>query len=263
MRSLFLALLILAAAVQMQARQVGDKDRYIPFVQNGGGWSTRITLVNLGSKPANYELAFHPVEGLLGSWPLKLQGTAASFQNATASGMISPGGMVVVETDGEGETVSTGYAALTRFDGSIIGVDAIIRDSNSSSVITLPLSPAREDVVALQYDNTEGNSTKFIWLSETDFAVADMTVYDEGGRELARKRFEFFVDNNRAQQAFDTAAQFPELKGMRGVAVIQMNYPTVGFYDEATFAAVAIQSGAKGMSASTGLTTGAWAPRRY
>jgi hypothetical protein len=255
--------LLLVAAVCADARQVGEKDRYIPLVQNGAGWSTRITLVNLGDTAAGYELVFRPAEGLMANWALGLRGTAAALQNATAAGTIPVGGMVVVETDGEGEAMAAGYAVLNRFDSALIGAEATLRDAHSGAVITLPLSPAREDVVALPYDHTEGHTTRFVWLSETDFAVAEVTAYDEGGRVMAQKSFEFFVTDRRAQQVFDPAAWMPELAGGRGVAVIKMSYPLIGFYDEATFAAVSILAGPVGTSASPGLATAAWAPRRY
>ena len=46
-----------------QAATVGETDRFIPLIQDGGGWSTQVTIANLSGKPAAVIAAFVTPKG--------------------------------------------------------------------------------------------------------------------------------------------------------------------------------------------------------
>lgn len=66
----------------MRGEEVLTSHRVIPLVQDGGGWTTTITIINLSSSPDTYDLQFRT--GFLQPWPLAAaQGTLAPGAIAT------------------------------------------------------------------------------------------------------------------------------------------------------------------------------------
>jgi len=84
----------------LQAATVGPTDRFIPLVQDGGGWSTKITVINLSRKPETIVAAFVAPRGLAEEWSLVLQVTNAKVAGNIVDAILAPGAVATIETGG-------------------------------------------------------------------------------------------------------------------------------------------------------------------
>lgn len=217
----------------MRGEEVLSSHLVIPLVQDGGGWTTTITIVNLSSSPDTYDLQFRT--GFLQAWTL----TTAP---ASLQGTLAPGAIATIQTTGKSEGAGKGLAVLTSLRGGRLGARAVLRHSDGRPPLIVPLSPEREDRTILPFDNANGASTSIVWVSETPFALVDFTFLDDSGAEIASGQFQFSARDMMSQDHFSLAERFPVLRNRKGIMRIAVSYPNAGIYDDLFFTAIALQS---------------------
>ncbi len=229
-----LSMALLGGAIEgMRGEEVLTSHRVIPLVQDGGGWTTTITIVNLSAAPDTYDLQFRT--GFLQPWPL-------AAKSASAQGTLAPGAIATVQTSGTAEAAAKGLAVLTSLRGGRLGARAVLRHSDGRPPLIVPLSPEREDRSVLPFDNTNGASTSILWVSETPFALVDFTFLADDGAEIESGQFQFSARDMASQDQFALADRFPSLRNRKGSMRMTVSYPNAGIYDDLFFTAVALQS---------------------
>lgn len=241
--------------------QVRDTDRIFPLVRDGGGIWTEITVVNLESKDANYELIFRT--GALEAWAVPASGAGSKQQRSIVRGMLPAGGSVTIRTAGAKEATERGFAFLFSPDAVRLGGKSVVRGKDGVA-LAVPLSPEREDRLVLAFDNTEGARTALLWLSETPFAMVDFQFRDTEGAKILEGNFQFSAASVATQEIFFLDERFPQLQGMKGTMKIDVSYPNATIYDELFFTALAMQRDASGAVSMVGsMATDTWRSGRY
>lgn len=221
------------------ASEVLPTDRVLPLIQDGGGWNTTITIVNLEATPARFEL--HLRTGFFKDWPLTVSGDNIKSIGGTVSGSVPANSSTTFRTVGAGPS-ERGYAMLYSLDGGRLGATCTIDQPLTGISLNVPLIPEREDKLVIPFDNTEGAGTALVWLSETLFSLVDYRALNSDGTEIVSGRYQFSSQNASSQEMFILSERFPELKGRKGTFLMELNYPNTGLYDDLFFSAFAIQT---------------------
>jgi len=254
---------ILLAALGCSAAVVQDEAQCLPLVQDGSGWTTVVTVVNLEAKPSRFELTFRPAKGLPTEWTIGLRAPCAEVEGHIVRGSLPVGGSIAIETTGTSKDIQRGYAQLFGFQSARLGLRAIVRKEGGSTLV-VDGAAEREDAIRLPFDNSGGSSTSLVWVSETDYALVNMIVFAADGKELLRDQFQFSVAGPVSQEMFHLEERYPQLRGVRGVVDLEVTYPNAGFYDRMLFSAIAIQTEPTGLAfVQESLTTQRWKPMRY
>ena len=255
------ALAWLALSVAGFGAEVRVTDRILPLVQDGGGFSTSITIVNLESTTSSFEVLFLSNAGAL--WEVKVSGPASVISDgAYVRGTLGAGRSVTFQTTGAGSDLGSGHAKLFSLENARLGVDMTVKRDGAAWSFTV--CPEREDTLILPFDNTDGAGTSFLWLSDTPFTLVNYRVVAEDGTQLLQGRYQFTLSNSLVQDMFVLADRMPETAGRRGTVELQIDYPNAGIYDELYFTGLAIQTGASGLPVvKPSMSTATWRAARY
>ena len=234
---------LLGAVLAGNAAEVKSTDTTIPLVQDGGGWSTTITLLNLGAKPAGFDINFSTPKGDPWTTAVKIS-AGLKAAGDVVTGVIPPGGSVTIQTPNSGDSVTRGYATLFTYAGGPIG--GVARISNGASAMTMGLAPNLELQFSLPFDTRAGSATSLVLVSRTPYALIDFAVRDSAGARVLSDRYQFQAADPRTQVVIDLAAAYPQLSGTSGTIDCHVSFPGAGQYDEQTFAALALQLDAAG-----------------
>ncbi|MEK7754134.1 MAG: hypothetical protein AAB403_02120 [Planctomycetota bacterium] len=175
---------------------VGDFDRVIPLVIDGGGWKTSLVLTNLDTRTVYFDLFFVGGDGS----PLNLP-VAGLGSVARVFGSLPINQRLTIETEGTAESVSEGYVSFYTVDRPAddpksqvtpgrIGALAIVRGSP-------PDRPGFEAVFAatsmfearftLPFDNRSGFRSGLIVVNASvRSSPVTLVVRDERGNVLVR-----------------------------------------------------------------------------
>jgi hypothetical protein len=153
----------------------------IPWLADGAGTSTRITLVNRGQGAARVHLDLH--EALAGaetrSWPLLLEG-----YDPALGVLIPEGESVTLESSGLLSEVAAGWARV-RADRPVDGFAVIRQDSErkDSPAVRIPLNKDYRQRVALPFDAgaSDWERVALSNLSEAEPAEATILLLDSEG----------------------------------------------------------------------------------
>lgn len=197
MKRLFCLILLLIPSAGWTA----DRVRIGTFAQiaSGSGWTTSITLINLGSSTIDAAIRFYGDDGTLLTLPVSF----ADFHNANFSYLavpspgLSPNATFVVDLGGAAlkagwaEVLATGplsgYAVVRFQNGDKISEATVPMDANISGTrLTIP------------FDETNGSLTGFALVNESDLHTdvgvmgvggIEMRVFDESGVFLSQHWF--------------------------------------------------------------------------
>jgi hypothetical protein len=246
----------------LDAAEVRRTDRVLPLIQDGEGWSTEITIVNLEAVAENFELLFR--SNKLQPWEVAVTGTDIQADGAYVRGKLAPGGSVVVRTAGKSAGVRRGYAMVYNPNGARLGAKAVVRLADPVGSLTLPLSPEREDRLILQFNNVSGAETSLLWVSETPYALVDISIRGMDGKEIKRDQFQFSAVDMTSQEIFVLADRYPETKNLRGTIFLQLSYPNAGIYDDLFFTGLVIQTQPGATPTAIGsMATESWRASRH
>ena len=142
-------LAFLFLTISCYAAEVRITDRIIPYVQDGGGTSTSITIVNLEQTAAAFEILFLTETGAF--WPVTLADQGALISDgAYVRGTIAAGRSVTFQTANAGSQTRFGHAIINSLDNARFGLSSVTGD------LTFNAAPEREDALTLAFDNTAG-----------------------------------------------------------------------------------------------------------
>ena len=167
---------------------------YAPAMLDGGGWRTRLILVNPSTQEAKATLRFWststsgngetPSPWLLG---LESRGLATKTEET-----IPAGGMRVVETQGAQSRTQQGWAELVS-DGPV-SMHAVLAESKTVSKwlpveATVPMMNPFRDSLMLPFDNLGGGSVSISLANADDDEPATVlvTILNENGAEIAKE----------------------------------------------------------------------------
>ncbi len=199
---------------------VGMDDDVLPQVADGADWMTKITLVNLDTTAAQYQLKFYQTGGL--PWTLDFVGIG---RGSVVSGTLPVNGSVVIQTAATTQTVSQGFAILTRPDYKDVNGYGIFRQRISGRSFdfeaVVPFSSNYDDDYVLPFDNTQGYTTSMAICNPSDYSSQTVTVafHDEQGN---RFHLDQFTLNPLEQRAYAMPVNWPQTAGKKGVAVFQV-----------------------------------------
>jgi hypothetical protein len=158
------------------------------LVSGGGQWATTITLVNLGTTPAQAALNFFDNNG--NALPLALifpQGTLSPTTTATLTSTLNPSSGLVIATAGLNNLLSVGWAQLLsngNVGGFAVFTDTVTSQQQQQAVV--PLQVPNSGPYVLWFDNTNGFSTG-VAIANLTTQPANITVVirDDTGAELS------------------------------------------------------------------------------
>lgn len=251
MQSLLLVSAILGAATVLSAATFKSTDRIIPLVQDGGGSKTSVTVLNLSSETALFELSFRPKKGFLENWELQFNAPDMKVTGSAVSGSVAPGASVTIETTGTAKDLTRGYAVVNCFNNKLLA--AVARVESANGTLTITAASELDTRFMLPIESSADVKTEIVWVSESPYAEADCSFRDSAGKVVASDRFSFGTGDLLAQVTFSVADRYPDLKAFRGVMECKVTFPNAGMYDELTFSALAIRR--KGSEPASAIAT--------
>ena len=207
----------IAADGQKNGVSVLTTDCVLAQVADGGGWGTRITLVNMDTVVASYRLWFRDDTGK--SWPVSLNGGQAS--NVWA-GTIPVGGSVFLETPDTAHDTSQGWAYLeTGQRVSGMGVFKADLGSHDAQAV-VPLSNLLDSDFYMPFDNRVGYVTSIALVNgdASQNAGVTLTFRNPDGTTLLVDRITL---NPLQHMAFATAQKYPSVDTKNGVIEFTVN----------------------------------------
>jgi hypothetical protein len=151
----------------------------------GGTWRTTLTLINMGTSPANIQLDFYDESGNPLVVPYQVQ-TAPVYglqQASSVSRTLNPGASLVAQVGIGQASVAVGSARLTS-TGSVGGF-AIFTNTSSNQEAVVPLEPRTEVTYWLPFDNTSKLSTGLAIANTSSQAVSvGISIRDDRGAAL-------------------------------------------------------------------------------
>lgn len=199
---------------------VGIDDDVLPQVAVGADWMTSITLVNMDTTAAQYKLEFYKSGGQ--RWTLDFVGIASGH---TITGTLPVNGTVVIQTAGTAQTVSIGFAILTRPDYKDVNGYGIFRQRipgrSFDFEAVVPFSSEYDDDYVLPFDNTTGYTTSMAICNPDDFSSQTVTVafHDQQG---TRFHLDQFTLSPLEHRAYAMDVNWPQTAGKKGLAVFQV-----------------------------------------
>lgn len=238
----FLFLLAIASGAT-----VGDTDRYIPLVQDGGGWSTQLVITNLSDKPTVVVASFLTAKGYAEEWKIELKASQGKISRASVEAILDPGASVIIETSGSPDTLTRGYADVVEYLGQPISAYARlikrqVKDDKTVVVqsFCVPRSPAFESRSVLPVDLTDPSATmELVFVSPTTSTALDIRFRKDTG-ELAFS--DTITFNGNGQIFVPLLDQWPKLAGFRGTLEWKVSFPMADRYEERIMAALALWS---------------------
>ena len=143
------------------AATVGDTDRFIPLIHDGGGWTTQITIVNLSAKNATVLTSFMTARGFAENWKVELKATQGKVNGPNVESLLGPGATTIIETSGNSADLAIGFADITELQDQPLGAVARLTKTETGQIVqsfTVPLSPANESRSVLPVDLTDANA---------------------------------------------------------------------------------------------------------
>lgn len=193
-------------------------DSILPQVADGGGWSTRITLLNMESEPARYTLFFYTPNGL--PWLVPLVGQSAA---ASVSGTIPVGGSVFLETANPPGQTSTGWAQL-QTEQAVAGMGVFqaswLADRPEAVV---PFANQYDQHLYMPFDNRNGYVTSLAFANPSEYVSVTFTLEfrDTSGRLLLLEPPRLTLPP-RQKIALETSKEYGATQGKNGVIEVKV-----------------------------------------
>ena len=239
-----------------QAATVGETDRFIPLIQDGGGWSTQVTIANLSGKPAAVIAAFVTPKGYNDPWRLDLKAPQGKVTGSTVEASLAPGAIMVIETSGTPAELTRGFADIAELQDLPIGAFArLVKRENGRIVesMSIPFSPAHESRSVVPVDLTDPTASfEMVWVSLTSSTSLALTFRRETG-EIA---FTGNLESNGDPQFFaKPVEQWPQLAGFRGTMEWKVTFPRADRYEYRVLSSISVSTrGGLGWVATPAMT---------
>ncbi len=182
-----LSVLLLSTLPLAAQRSKADKvyqtqwDNVLPQIADGGGWATRIVLINMGSQPATANLYFYKDDG--SEWAIRLKGQDVGSPVWSVS--LPVGGSLLLETPGTDTQSNQGWMYMET-SYWVSGMAMFIADwPGVYAEGVVPFAPENDFDFYIPFDNRNGYVTSLAlvnpYLKETatlkiDFLEPDGTL---------------------------------------------------------------------------------------
>ena len=197
----------------------------MPQLASAGGWDTTLTLLNLGSSPAQASLSFFGDDGSPLTLPLTFPIDPAQAPGATQvlDETLQPNAVLVVDTTGPAsQAVSVGWAQLLT-GGDTSGF-AIFKYQPSGQEAVVPLETRNADSYLLAFDNTGALATGLAVANAASQAASiPVIVRDDSGAQIGTDSISLAV---MGHTSFMLADQEPSTAGKRGT--VEFDTPAGG-----------------------------------
>ncbi len=250
------------ATALLPAATVSPNDRYFPFVMDGGGWKSIITVTNLDRDPALFQMNLNPGTSLGDNWGLEVTGDGIRVQSDGILGTIPGGGSITITTPGAADQLSIGYGQVFSISGQKLAASITLRYSqpeHTPAETTMPMTAALERKFVLPFDHTNGGGTRIALVSETVGASVSVIIRDEKSNIILSDKLILSDEKNPSQLILNLGARYPQLVELRGTVECSVVFPLAGRYDELTFTGIALHSNSNGtLSAVQTQTAADW-----
>jgi hypothetical protein len=207
---------VFGASRSAVSRIVADssRDQIIPYLFDGGGWSTNLILTNFESHTIQVQVEFWANDGSQLQLPVDGVGTGASL---TAN--IAANGTASLRTSDFANSRIDGYAYVTAVNqGDRFAGYAVIKNITSglpNLEFTIPLAPLNENRFTLAFDNSNGYDTGVALVNSSQFsATVNIEVTDQYGNVLATDQVSIPPLGRVVNTSLST--QYPPLGGTVG-----------------------------------------------
>lgn len=205
------------AFTTMPAMNAQPGDGAMAHIASGGSWATTMTLVNLGSTPAQARLRVYSTQGqpLVLPWTSTLLPDAPPVVDSVLEKTMEPGEAWLLETTApEWEPIKTGWVKLETT--ASVNSFAVFRQTIGSRVqeAVVPLEKSTGKASALVFDNSNGYITG-IALANRDSSPSEVavTVRDDRGLVLTSEKINLPA---RGQMSFTAPERWSFTTGRRG-----------------------------------------------
>jgi len=194
-------------------------NRVATHMAAGGGWSTLIVLINLGTTPANYTLKFYGDSGAAEAFPFKDTDTQQDLGNQSVlTGMISVGGEVDLKARDKNPSTTTGWALIDPSSTGDIGGAAVFTYDVTGQQAVVPFETLTSQKFVLAFSNANGNATGFALANPHPNTVTLNLVFrDFTGATIHTDQFQM---GPLEHKSFVLTNQYPSLAGQAGTALV-------------------------------------------
>lgn len=229
----------------------------MPLVQDGGGWSTRITLTNLAAKPGVFIIGFMSAKGFAEPWKLQMTSTSGRVSSSVVELNLEPGATAVIETSGSPAEMQRGFAEIVEFNDQPFGaVATLIQKAGEQRVQAFELTPTagheRRSVMPLDLRDPL-RPAELVFVSVTSSVVLEVTFRDLAGKVVHTDRIDL---EGNAQISVNVSQRWQQLQNFRGTMQWAVTFPFADRYESRTLSGVQVLLNADGQASSvvTGMT---------
>ena len=213
------------AGHEFTVEQVGStafsSSALFPHFAAGGGWNTRLMLINTGSVPVTCRLSFWSDTGTLVELALNLPQSTGTAQliASTIERDLAVGATLVIETASVEPVQQTGWIQV-QSSGTVAGYDNFrLATSSGFREVFLPLQAPKASSLLLPFDHTGGYGT--------GIAIADMSslggmvgvvIRDDSGTQIGTDTLHF---QPQGHTQLDLATTYKATSGIRGTIEIE------------------------------------------
>ena len=235
---------------------VGETDRFIPLIHDGGGWTTQITIVNLSDEQALVVTSLITAKGANETWPLLLKATQGKVSRNNVESILPPGALTVIETSGTPDQLTRGFADVIEFQDLPIGAFARLIKRDKGQIVqsfTVPILPAHESKSILPLDLSDPAVDLEIALVSPTYSTTLAINFRKDTGEIAFSDYLSF--DGRSQIFVKPLELWPQLKDFRGTMEWKVSFPNADRYEYRYLSSVAIWgSGGQAWAASPVMT---------
>jgi hypothetical protein len=198
-------------------------------VSSGGGWNTRITLINLSASTVNAQVNLYADNGSRWGLPMTFPEFSSGTYASSIGVTLTPNDSVVIQTSASGP-LAVGWADV-QASGPLQGYLTFGVGSGGvpASEGTVPLDTRLSNSLVLPYDNTSGAQTALAIANQTATPqTVSVTLYDQTGAQLSSSSMNlpayghssFFLTSNFSQLVNQLGIiQFQCAGGVTGVGL--------------------------------------------
>jgi hypothetical protein len=232
MRTLIPILVFLFLTSFVDAATVGETDRFLPLVHDGGGWTTQVTLVNLSRKPSLAVVSFLSNTERDGNWKLGLKTSAGKINGSVVDVPLAPGAMAVIETAGTDKELARGFAEVFEISNNTIGAFATVTQRDGDRIVQsfkIALAPGHERRSVLPLDLGDSQAKpELVLVSLTTTTTLDIIFRNLAGEQVLTDQI--YLDN-KTQVFLSVRDQWPQLKDFRGTMEWAVSFPGADRYE--------------------------------
>jgi len=192
-------------------------NRIATHMAAGGGWSSLILLVNLGTTIANYTVRIYGDTGSPQVFPFKNTTTQTDLgMQSVLTGIIPVGGMVSLKAQDVASSTTTGWALSDPSSTGVIG-GAVVFAYQTGQQAVVPFEASSSQKFELIFDNTNGSALGVALVNpEATSVIVSVVFRNYLGATLLSDQIAM---TPREHTSFILADRYPALANQFGTAV--------------------------------------------